>query len=538
MIYRNFKNAWWQVGLETLLLTAFISLKWLLDGNMGMVNEVDILPFARQHADPNWLPNDWYFNQPAGYRLPFIAVFGTMAAHWGFLATSIVGRLICYAWVTSGLIYLRHLLKLPSYLLFFALGLFLYANLDQGATTFEWMLKALESKAIAYGFVLWAIAFLLSARYRLMALMLGVATSFHTLVGGWAFLTALGWLLFHRKLPLQPLHRNGVVILIYGVASVFSIQPVLEELLMAKPEGRLTPSFIYVFIRSPHHLNPLSWHPGWWIKPVLYLAILAISYVVIRNTSPLKQTAEMREHRLGLAHFELISLIPFGLGLAIAPFDMQGKFLMYYPFRFGDIMLPLITCLLMSCALTCIWAGKPAERRLRLTCISLLAIACVWQASTFQLQIQAIQQFPGEEQVVDAPMEKLFTWVRENTPQDAVFIAPPVDLVSFNWIAERATIANFKQIPPSASGVVEWIERLSDLSGNVDPWANLSRTKDQRDLIQDRLRTGYEHLTVRQVKALMQKYQAQYLVTLRSHRLNLPKLYQNSRYIVYGDRPI
>jgi hypothetical protein len=37
----------------------------------------------------------------------------------------------------------------------------------------------------------------------------------------------------------------------------------------------------------------------------------------------------------------LISLIPFVLGVAIAPFDSQGRFLQYYPFRLADIMLPL-----------------------------------------------------------------------------------------------------------------------------------------------------------------------------------------------------
>lgn len=55
--------------------------------------------------------------------------------------------------------------------------------------------------------------------------------------------------------------------------------------------------------------------------------------------------------RFELAEFTLISLIPFVAGVAIAFFDHQGTWLQYYPFRFGDMMLPLTTSLLLACNL-------------------------------------------------------------------------------------------------------------------------------------------------------------------------------------------
>jgi hypothetical protein len=58
-----------------LAVTAFLSLKLLLDSNMGGSgwNEVDVLPLAKHYADPTWIPGDWYLNQPPGYRLLFHA---------------------------------------------------------------------------------------------------------------------------------------------------------------------------------------------------------------------------------------------------------------------------------------------------------------------------------------------------------------------------------------------------------------------------------------------------------------------------------
>jgi len=58
--------------------------------------------------------------------------------------------------------------------------------------------------------------------------------------------------------------------------------------------------------------------------------------------------SEQYAARMGLAEFTLITLVPFILGLVVA--YLQGNLLQYYPFRLGDIILPLNTCLLFACA--------------------------------------------------------------------------------------------------------------------------------------------------------------------------------------------
>ncbi|NJO94340.1 MAG: hypothetical protein HC820_08360 [Hydrococcus sp. RM1_1_31] len=69
----------------------------------------------------------------------------------------------------------------------------------------------------------------------------------------------------------------GRFLFIYAIASIFAIKPVFEQLLTPSPVSEIAPSYIYVFLRLPHHLNPLSWDSQWWIRFFAYLLIFGIS---------------------------------------------------------------------------------------------------------------------------------------------------------------------------------------------------------------------------------------------------------------------
>lgn len=535
----DLREAW----LPVLLLTGFVSLRWLLNDNMGLFNEANMLPFARQHIDSNWIAQDWYLNQPPGYRVPFIVVFGRLAEAWGFLATSIVGRLLCYAFIASALVFLSRKLKLSTPLLLLAIALFLYINTgtsgaagEQGAAAREWLFGGVEPKMVAYGLILYAIAALFTDRLLRAALLLGLATTFHTLVGGWAFLSALGWLvLWRRSLLLSDLRRLGLFFVFYAAASLFALQPILEQISAPKAIARFPASFIYVYLRTPHHLNPLAWDAGWWLKPVILLLTLGFSVFVLQRQAKRTDKPASPAHlvRVRLVTFTLVSLIPFALGLLIAPFDQQGKFLQYYPFRFGDLMLPLNTCLLFACALEQSFADGQARKVLISVCVILLSLTCALQAIAFGTQAFALQDFPSHPQEINSAGKEMTMWIRHNTPKAAVFVSSPVDLANFNWLTERATIAKFKLVPPTAVGVAEWLERLTDLSGRVDPWTDLSRTQDNSVSIGNKLTKGYKTLTTAQAIALMDKYQAAYFLTDSNHRLKLPVTHHNDEYTLY-----
>jgi hypothetical protein len=578
------------IGLEILAVMAFLSLWLLLKLNMSG-NEVDVLPLARQYADPTWIPGDWYLNQPPGYRMLFQTLFGRLIVSWGFLATSITGRLLSYGLVAAGLVFIARKLGLNLLLLLLALTLFFYPHyyrgfagsigllqvgninwvallvlllaiglmlagkklgiglqfpllllavslfliadngpwMPQGLAAGESLVSGLETKVFAYGFVLLAIGLMLRGRNRPMALLLGLATSFHVLVGGYAFLTVLGWLVLRRKTRLLNLREFGLILLLYLAGSAFAIQSVLEQLLLPIPTGALLPSFIYVFLRLPHHLNPLLWSSNSWVNLIAYLLICAIGASVIWLNRINRLTGEFSEHyaaHIGLFEFTLISLIPFVLGLAIAPFDSQGRFLQYYPFRLADIMLPLNACLLFACALQLSFTGKKARWVLAVCCSLLLTWIVIPQLDIFQSDFRELSLFPSQQQGVNPEWKDLCDWVRSNTPKDAIVVSPPVDFDNFTWLAERPIPAKYKLMAQNKEGILEWYERLRNLSGGFRGVNHLRNFNKQ-------LSDGYNRLTTQQAEALMAKYQASYLVTGIEHRLELPVAYRNLSYVVY-----
>ncbi len=335
-----------KTALQITVVFIFLSLRFLLDRNMsGSVwNEVDVLPLAKQFVDRDWIANDWYLNLETNYRYLFQIIFGWLIVHWGFLATSIIGRICCYGLIATGLVLLGQKLGLNLTHLLLATIALTYQGYLQGAIAGEWFVGGLEAKAVAYGLIFVAIPLMLGGNYLGTMLLLGLATSFHVLVGGWAFLTTLGWLCLRPQDRILRLGQNIWWLLgTYIAASIFAIPPTWQQLTTDTPLGDISPSFIYVFLRLPHHLNPFAWHPVLWLKLAIYIGIWVWCANILRKQADRTGWQSKDYARLELSEFTLISLIPFVIGMAIALFDTEGKWLQYYPYRFEKVMLPLTT---------------------------------------------------------------------------------------------------------------------------------------------------------------------------------------------------
>lgn len=516
-----YRQSFLEIGLSTIILLAFLCLRLLLRDNMGAGNEVDVLPIAKQYVEPTWIPGDWYLNQPPSYRMLFQRLFGWLIVSWGFLTASIVGRLICYSLVAWGLVLIARQMGLHLLTLLLAMRLFLTNN--QGAIAGEWLVGGFETKAVAYGLVILAIACMLRRRYSLMALLLGLATSFHVLVGGYTFITAIGWLLLRYKTRSPRLKDWGWMLMMYLAGSIPVLPAVIQQIFTPKPTGDVASSYIYVFLRLPHHLNPLSWNARSWLMVIAYLALLVISVAFICFYRPSEDLSKQRNVCVELLEFTLISLIPFAIGLAIAPFDSQGRFLQYYPFRLGDIMLPLSTCLLFARAIQHFFTVKTKQKEFFITCCVFLSVVVIASSVKLPNNISDISQFPKKLPEETSASQDIYAWVKNHTPKDTTFISSPIDLLNFTWLAERPIIAKWKFLPQTASGIREWYTRMSDLVG-VE---KLTYTK------QENFTEAYERLTTDQVKALMVKYKSPYMVTKVQHQLNLPVAYRNKTYVIY-----
>jgi hypothetical protein len=518
--------------VQTLCVTLLISITLLLKDNVGQVNEVDILPFTRQHLDPSWIPNDFYLNQPAGYRWSFILLFGHLTTSVGFLATSIIGRLIGYTAVASGLVLLGRKIGLTLPSLLVAISLFIFV--EQGYVAREWVIRGFESKVVAYSCLFWGIGALLSRRYALMAVMLGLAATFHVLVGGWGTVAVMGWLLLRRRQDFKDLSRLVTVLGLFLLSSAWAIWVILQHLLESTTSIGIAASYVYVYLRLPHHLNPLSWGGYEWVALLLTLVLFGASVAWLRKHQEAVDPA-VKDARQALVEITLFTLVPFALGLALAPFDSQGKFLQYYPFRVGSLMLVLTTCLFLLCALQQGF-GRWRKNIFTWLCILIIGVFGVIQATEFKENLVALQDFPGEEQNVNSEWKEMSTWIRKNTPKDALVISPPVDLSNFHWLTERATLAKYKQMPQTYAGIQMWYERMADLSGEATFWEGVVQRKASNSEIKSKLTAGYERLNTEQVKALLQKYDAAYFLTQSPQILNLPLAHSNSGYRLYSRR--
>ncbi len=531
-----------KIALQTAIVLIFLCLRLLLDSNMsGLVwNEVDVLPLAKQFADPDWIPNDWYLNLETNYRYLFQVIFGWLIVHLGFLPTSLIGRLICYTLVAWGIVLLGQKLGLSlSYLLLATIAV-TYQGYLQGAIAGEWFVGGLEAKAVAYGLILLAIPLMLQRNYVLMTLLLGLATSFHVLVGGWALITTLGWFCLRPRKRLLKLGKQGwLLLIIYLIASAGAIPGSLQQLLSSPPSGEISPAFIYVFLRLPHHLNPFAWHPLLWLRLIIYLVILTLCLVSLKKNADVKGWQTEDQARFELAEFTLISLIPFVAGVAIAFVDHQGTWLQYYPFRFGDMMLPLTTSLLFACYLETKFSLQKSKLRLWLlaclSCMLFVQVAFFTQQATTSLSFaNAVPTFPSEQQDVDSQWKLMSDWIRDHTAQDAIIISHPWKLANFTWMTERATIVKLKLFPQTKDGIMEYYERLNDLSGGAVAKIYFGDEKlDQRKTVKA-ISEGFSNLNTAQVQELMTKYQSNYFLTDDSHHLDLPIVHTQAAYILYG----
>jgi hypothetical protein len=111
------------------------------------------------------------------------------------------------------------------------------------------------------------------------------------------------------------------------------------------------------------------------------------------------------------------------------------------------------------------------------------------------------------------------TWAAENTPEDALFLTPRLNL-TFKWHAGRPEVANRKDLPQDARSIVDWHRRIQEIyyatiEGEEQPLDSLGILGTER------------------VRELATKYNANYVLMDRGQLLSLPVAYKNDEYVIY-----
>lgn len=483
-------------------------------------NEVDVLPFARQFSDPDWLRNDWYLNLDITYRNLFNAVFGPIVSWLGFDAGKYAGRFMIYLLLSAAVYDFLKAVRLNIIIGLIALFFFLG---HQSIVAGEWIVNGVDTKSIAYACVIFSLAALVRKKYIQGFAFIGASISFHPLVGIYSFYCALLAILANKEWREQwqiiikqswPLLITGL----YGFWSIFVLQIQNNNFAVSDRVW-----WVYTVFRLPHHTLPGAWDGHRWdVKLSLAVFLFAVIFSVSKSLGP-----------RFLASYGLASVSLFLIGLGLYAFG-DIHILRLYWFRFPDTIVPLLSLIFsgiifekiiktLFSGFLCLPGirvniGKYNERHLRIIAgiVVLVGILAAASGSTYN---RIKSELDDRKPIRDSQ-----EWILNNTPEDAVFLIDPT-IDNFYVEAQRAVFVSYKHLPQSPDEIMEWYERIKICNGNRPP----EKIKDSFEEIQ----TNFYNLDETSIRSIAKTYGIDYYLGLPNQKLTFNRIYSDSYYTLY-----
>lgn len=495
------------------------------------VNEPYYLGKAIHYWNPDWVQGDFFLDSADAHQV-FYFSFGWLSLRLSPVALAWTGRvltwgLLAWAWHRlSVAVVPRPWFSVLSGALFACL-------VERFHMSGEWILGGVEAKGFAYGLVLVGLEAIARNRWNRAWLLLGAATAFHVLVGGWSCAAAgFAWLWLGRRSP--PLSRMWPGLAGGLLLAMVSLVPVLALDWGVDRETAGRAHEIYVYHRLPHHLVLHARDPQFLLRFGLLIVFWAVLCRRIGEHGPELRLRAFVVGTLGIALCgATISL------LAILHPRMGADLLRFYWFRLSDVAVPLGVALFAVLLVHRLLQTQPRAGRLGLAAAAAIAALhlgslaidrCRFTVPRADAKVNALGGY--------ASWRAICEWIAASPeiPENARFLTP-IDASTFKWRARRAEVVTRKEIPQDAESIVKWWARLREIHG-------IERGTPQRYWHGSLSELGAEPL--RQLGA---KYGADYVLTeapglelpptaARPEKIAAPKLpltilYQNAGYVVY-----
>ncbi len=457
----------WQAALEIflVLLLCFLFAGWPPPD----VNEAHYLSKARHYWQPAWGVGD-IFLESGDAHLVFYWAFGWLTRCLPLTAVAWIGRLITWTGLAWAWWRLSQAVVPRRWFALLTASLFLLFN-QRFHLAGEWVVGGVEAKGFAYVLVLFALDAMLRRQWRRVWPLLGIATSFHVLVGGWSFLAGLvAWWSCRALRPawksLAPSVVLGMLLALPGLAAALLLNRGADA-----EQVRLA-NEIYVYGRLSHHLVFHRFPHEFMARHAVLLAIwLAAAFAT---------PCRLAQGRLGqrpLRGFVGAAVLLAAIGIVIDQsllyhLDLAAALLKYYWFRLSDVMLPVGAACALAGLAECWRQTRP---RWAVTLVVILVLAgggnLAWTHAQRRLDFRPgadVQTLPGwtddaaRTQRTFEDWQRACRWIAENTPEDALFITPFAQQ-TFKWYAQRGEAFCWKDVPQDAAAVVEWWQRRQDL---------------------------------------------------------------------------
>jgi len=476
----------------------------LLSSPIPGVNEPHYLCKARSFVDADWCHRD-FFLASANAHYCFFWLVGPLTQLCSFAMAAQIGRSVSAFVLAGGWTVLGRATGLS--ISYGILSAAVYAFLSQlGSFSGEWLLDGFESKVAAWGLGLAAIGFWIRGslcgcpRWMAMAgFLCGIGATLHPVVGGWiAVCICMAWL-FDWVAARCFKGRQGAINSVIGIIT-FSVSTIVVALPGLIPafqlllddslgrEDRELASFIQVFWRLKHHLDPTELTTLQWMYAGGLLTIAILAFV----------SWHAKSHAALLLKFFFASLAVALAGVAIGWHTVEAKdmndwqwraaLLKFYPFRTFDAMLPIVAAIFVALKL---------QHRLTFTSKKVVSVVVIVFCGLAFVPAALHREItpPGYTADQFTEWQTVCEWIRAETPDTALFLTPR-ESFAFKWFAERAEYVCYKDCPQDAVGILEWNRRLWWLHD----WTLKSSTDgvyDRYDLEELRAKTDCDFILTR-----------------------------------------
>jgi len=504
----------WLCALEIALVFAVFA--WAAGWPPPDPNEPHYLGKAKQFWNPGWIPGDFFLDSPDAHQV-FYWTCGWLTLWFPLVQVAWIGRVATWLLMAIGWRRLSWSLVPRAGCAVLSATLFVAGN-ERLQLAGEWVVGGFEAKGIAYALVFFALAELAAGRWNRVWLLLGAASAFHVLVGGWSVVAAsVAWVVVGRRqaslFRMLPALAGGFVLSLLGLWPILGLSRGVEPAIVRLSE-------LCYFERLPHHLNFLAFKPEFMVQHGL---LLVAWLLLCRINEPSDALRRLRWFVGGAVGIAVV-----GIALSLATYDNPdwgARLLRFYWFRLTDAALPLGVALEAAYlvgrktgSLTA--SDRPAPARwFWLTVSTALALTFVYQSSGRLWTARPRADKPDKTMSLKAWREAC-DWIRQNTPSDACFFTPR-NSQTFRWYAERPEVGNWKDIPQDPRGLVEWRLRMQNVFYNGDPCSWRSWYESPGDK------------PTKQLRKLAAKYHADYVLCPTSLELELPIVYRNNFYAVY-----
>lgn len=444
-------RSWFEIGL--VFLVFFVAGGAPAPG----VNEAHYLCRLKHYWDPAYCPGDLFLESPDAH-FTVVWLFGWVTQFISLEATAWLGRLLSWALLAFSWQRLVGRLTRTPYLGVLGAALLVVGTRELNFAG-EWIIGGFEAKTIAYGVVMLAIVEAIDSRWNRCWILLGIASAFHALVGGWS-VVALGLAAAWRR-DLPPLRGMWPGLLSGAILALAGVVPALQLNQGTPPEVVAEANVTYVYFRLPHHLALLNQPTNWIFERAgrHLIAVFGLAGLLMgwrRHASrPLLLVVAFAWAS------EAISLL--GLGVSLVGWnhpEWAASLLRYYWHRLADIATPIGAILI---ALHWLDACLVARRKKAVLIAFVVMVGCsIYFAGLIAPRLAG--EFPrGDGQMADpAAWIEMCEWIETNTPRQALFLVPRASQ-TFKWRASRAEVATRKDIPQDAASMVEWRRRLEDV---------------------------------------------------------------------------